>query len=119
MFRILAIGSLVLFIGVPLQAATPDPINPDPNTARPIDAVDTVFIEDMTWMEVRDAMRSGKRTVIVATGGVEQNGPYLVTGKHSMVLRATTEKKIQWRKRIVDFRAHSTVKAIRVATGPS
>src|SRR6185437_6183575 len=25
------------------------------------------------------------------TGGVEQNGPYLVTGKHNVVLRATTE----------------------------
>ena len=72
-------------------AATPDPVSPDPETPRPIDAVDTVFIEDMTWMEVRDAMRDGKDTVIVATGGVEQNGPYLVTGKHNVVLRGTTE----------------------------
>jgi creatinine amidohydrolase/Fe(II)-dependent formamide hydrolase-like protein len=53
--------------------------------------MDTVFIEDMTWMEVRDALRDGKTTVIVATGGVEQNGPYLVTGKHNVVLRGTTE----------------------------
>src|SRR5205085_7076476 len=58
---------------------------------RPIAAVDTVFIEDLTWMEVRDAMKAGKDTVIVATGGVEQNGPYLVTGKHNVVLRGTTE----------------------------
>lgn len=72
-------------------AATPDPVNPDPESPRPIEAVDTVFIEDMTWMEVRDALRSGKDTVIVATGGVEQNGPYLVTGKHNVILRATTE----------------------------
>ncbi|MDP7014605.1 MAG: creatininase family protein, partial [Pirellulaceae bacterium] len=56
------------------------------------DAVDTVFIEDLTWMEVRDAMRAGKDTVIVATGGVEQNGPYLVTGKHNVVLRGATER---------------------------
>ena len=48
-------------------------------------------MEDLTWMEVRDALRAGKETVIVATGGVEQNGPYLVTGKHNIVLRATTE----------------------------
>src|SRR4051794_14775790 len=72
-------------------AVLPDPIRPDPNTPRPIDAVDTVFIEDMTWMEVRDALKAGKTTVLVATGGVEQNGPYLVTGKHNVVLRATTE----------------------------
>jgi creatinine amidohydrolase len=69
----------------------PDPIAPDPNTPRPIEAVDSVFIEDLTWMEVRDAMKAGKDTVIVATGGMEQNGPYLVAGKHNVVLRATTE----------------------------
>lgn len=42
-------------------------------------------------MEVRDALRAEKTTAIVATGGVEQNGPYLVTGKHNVILRATTE----------------------------
>jgi creatinine amidohydrolase len=57
----------------------------------PIPARDTVFIEEMTWMEVRDALRAGKKTVIVPTGGLEMNGPYLVTGKHDYVLRATTE----------------------------
>ncbi len=56
---------------------------------RPIDAIDTVWIEDMTWMEVRDAMRAGKTTVIIPTGAVEQNGPYMVTGKHNIVNRAT------------------------------
>jgi creatinine amidohydrolase len=74
-----------------LIAAAPDPVSPDPQTPRVIAGVDTVFIEDMTWMEVRDAMKDGKRTVIVPTGGVEQNGPYLVTGKHNVVLRATAD----------------------------
>jgi creatinine amidohydrolase/Fe(II)-dependent formamide hydrolase-like protein len=58
---------------------------------RPIEALDSVFIEQLTWMEVRDAMKAGKTTAIVASGGVEQNGPYLVTGKHNVVLRAMTE----------------------------
>jgi creatinine amidohydrolase len=58
---------------------------------RPIDAVDTVWIEEMTWLEVRDALKAGKTTVIVPTGGVEQNGPYLATGKHNYVNRATCE----------------------------
>ena len=74
-----------------VMAPAPDPTRPDPNAPRPIEAVDTVFMEDMTWMEVRDALRAGKDTVIVATGGVEQNGPYLVTGKHNVILRGTTE----------------------------
>ena len=64
---------------------------PDPNMANPIAARDSVFIEELTWIEVRDAIRAGKTTVIIATGGVEQNGPYLASGKHNYVLRAATE----------------------------
>jgi creatinine amidohydrolase len=73
------------------QAPAPAPLRPDPDAPRPIPARDTVFMEDMTWMEVRDAMRAGKDTAIVAAGGIEQNGPYLAAGKHNIVLRATTE----------------------------
>lgn len=58
---------------------------------RPIPARDSVFIEEMTWMEVRDRIAGGATTAIVATGGIEQNGPWVVTGKHNLVLRATTE----------------------------
>lgn len=78
-------------LAVSIQAPRPSPTAPDPKTPRPIEAADTVFIEDMTWMEVRDAMKAGKDTVIVATGGIEQNGPYLVADKHQVVLRATTD----------------------------
>jgi creatinine amidohydrolase len=73
------------------QAPAPDPVRPDPDAPRPIPARDTVFMEDMTWMEVRDALRAGKDTAIVATGGIEQNGPYLAAGKHNVILRLTTE----------------------------
>lgn len=82
--------SLAAVLSLSVAAAVPDPVNPDPNSPRPIAAKDSVFMEDLTWMEIRDALRAGKETVIVATGGVEQNGPYLVTGKHNVVLRATT-----------------------------
>jgi creatinine amidohydrolase len=64
---------------------------PNMNAPRPIEALDTVFLEEMTWMEVRDALKAGKTTVLVPTGGVEQNGPYLATGKHNYILRGTTE----------------------------
>ena len=37
-------------------------------------------------MEVRDQVRAGTTTIIVATGGVEQNGPYVSVGKHNYVL---------------------------------
>lgn len=88
----LRLAILFLILGVLGEAQTaPTAASPDPNMPRPIDAWDSVFMEELTWLEVRDAMRAGKTTVIVATGGLEQNGPYLATGKHNYVLRATTE----------------------------
>ena len=89
MSRAIAITAALVAAG--LLADAPDPVSPDPNSPRPIAARDSVFIEEMTWMEIRDAMKAGKETVIIATGGIEQNGPYLVTGKHNVVLRATTD----------------------------
>ena len=71
--------------------ASAEGASPDPGMPRPIEAVESVWIEELTWLEVRDAIRSGKTTVIVPTGGMEQSGPYLVTTKHNVILRATTE----------------------------
>lgn len=59
--------------------------------ARPIDALNTVWIEEMTWMEVRDALRDGKTTAIVPTGGIEPNGPWVATGKHNYVLQSACD----------------------------
>ena len=42
-------------------------------------------------MDVRDALDAGKTTAIIATGGVEPNGPWLATGKHNYVLRANCD----------------------------
>tara|TARA_B100000029_G_scaffold503723_2_gene581229 strand:+ start:1155 stop:1982 length:828 start_codon:yes stop_codon:yes gene_type:complete len=89
MIRHTLVAAIALVSAV--AAPKPDPVSPDFNGKRPIAAADTVFIADMTWMEVRDAMRAGKDTVIIATGGIEQNGPYLVANKHGVVLKAMTE----------------------------
>jgi len=83
--------TLALFLPALALPQKPNPMTPDPNMARPIDALDSVFLEELTWLEVRDAMRAGKTTALVASGGVEQNGPYLAAGKHNYILRATTE----------------------------
>ena len=58
------------------------------DTPNPLPPVSTLWIEEMTWMDVRDALADGKTTAIISTGGVEPNGPWLVTGKHNYVLRA-------------------------------
>jgi creatinine amidohydrolase len=73
-----------------LAATAPSLRAQDLDAPRPITGTETVFIEEMTWMEVRDALLDGMTTAIVATGGVEQNGPYVASGKHNFVLSATT-----------------------------
>ncbi len=59
---------------------------------RPIPALNTIWIEEMTWIEIRDALAEGKRTAIVPTGGIEQNGPYVAMGKHNYVLEGMCER---------------------------
>jgi creatinine amidohydrolase len=61
------------------------------DAANPLPAPNTVWLEEMTWMDVRDAMKAGKTTVIIATGGIEPNGPWLALGKHNYVLHANCE----------------------------
>lgn len=63
----------------------------DLTTPRPIAAADKVWIEELTWMEIRDAMKAGKSSALIVAGSTEQNGPYIPTGKHVFVLRATAE----------------------------
>lgn len=58
---------------------------------RPIDMHDSVWIENLTMLEVRDLIKSGKTTALIFTGGIEENGPYLTTGKHNNVLKAMGE----------------------------
>jgi creatinine amidohydrolase/Fe(II)-dependent formamide hydrolase-like protein len=72
------------------QAAQPaGPPRPTFETApagTPSQAPDTVFIDELTWEETRDALKAGKRTVIVPTGGTEKNGYHMVLGKHNFVV---------------------------------
>ena len=55
-------------------------------------AADTVVLEELTWTELRDQIRSGKTTVIVPIGGTEQNGPHMALGKHNLRVRYLSEK---------------------------
>ncbi len=56
---------------------------------RPIAAGQSYWLEELTWMEIRDLIATGTSTVIISTGGIEENGPYLATGKHNTILEAT------------------------------
>ena len=74
------------------QTADAAPAGPRPPTfetapaGTPSQAPDTVFIDELTWEETRDALKAGKTTVIVPTGGTEKNGYHMVLGKHNFVV---------------------------------
>jgi len=52
----------------------------------------SVWIDDLTWPEVQDAIAAGKRTAIIYAGSSEQNGPHMVIGKHNFIARALAQR---------------------------
>ncbi|HXF77552.1 MAG TPA: creatininase family protein [Usitatibacter sp.] len=54
-----------------------------PAAALPAAPLPSVFLEELTWTEVRDAVKGGKTTIIVPVGGTEQSGPHIALGKHN------------------------------------
>lgn len=61
-------------------AAAPAPQAGTPGAA-------SVYLEDLTWLELRDAVRQGRTVAIVPIGGTEQSGPALALGKHNVRAR--------------------------------
>jgi creatinine amidohydrolase len=51
----------------------------------------TIELADMTWVEVQTALAHGYTSVIVPTGGIEQNGPHMILGKHDYIVRRAAE----------------------------
>src|SRR5437762_6297301 len=47
----------------------------------------SVYIEDLTWPEVQEAIAAGKTSAIICTGSTEQNGPHMAIGKHNFIAR--------------------------------
>ena len=52
----------------------------------------TVFLEDLTWTELRDQVRLGKTTILVPIGGTEQSGPYVALGKHNARVKVLSQR---------------------------
>src|SRR5579862_2698623 len=62
------------------------------NMDRPIEMHDSVWIQELTTLEVRDLLKNGKMTTaLILGGGMEENGPYLVLDKHNIASRAMGE----------------------------
>lgn len=51
-----------------------------------------VEIEKLTWMAVRDRLNAGATTILIPTGGTEQNGPHMALGKHNFIVRETARR---------------------------
>ena len=54
-------------------------------------APNTLLMERMTSYEIRDAIAAGKTTVILPSGGTEQNGPHMAVGKHNFRVLANAQ----------------------------
>jgi creatinine amidohydrolase len=55
-------------------------------------APQTVFLDELTWTELRDQVHAGRHTIIIPIGGTEQSGPYIALGKHNARVRILAEK---------------------------
>ena len=44
----------------------------------------SVYLEELTWPELRADIDAGKTTILVPIGGTEQNGPQMALGKHNV-----------------------------------
>jgi creatinine amidohydrolase len=51
-----------------------------------------VFVDDLTWTELKRDVASGKTTILVPIGGTEQNGPHMALGKHNQRARVLAER---------------------------
>jgi creatinine amidohydrolase/Fe(II)-dependent formamide hydrolase-like protein len=61
--------------------------------AQPLPA--TIYLEELTWTELRDAIRSGKTAAIIPIGGTEQSGPDIALGKHNVRVKFLSGKIAQ------------------------
>lgn len=51
-----------------------------------------VQVEEFTWTELRDAVKSGTTTVIIPIGGTEQSGAHMALGKHNVRVKVLAER---------------------------
>ncbi|MGH7115791.1 MAG: creatininase family protein [Stellaceae bacterium] len=52
----------------------------------------SVYLEELTWPELRADIAAGKTTILVPIGGTEQNGPQMALGKHNVRVHVLAAK---------------------------
>lgn len=61
------------------------------NKPRTIEGINTVWLEELTQPEFRDMMKDGYKTVLIMTGGVEDNDGNLQMNKHNINIKLMGE----------------------------
>ncbi len=61
------------------------------NKPRTIDGINTVWLEELTQPEFRDKIKDGYTTVLIMTGGVEDNDGNLAMNKHNVNIKLLGE----------------------------
>src|SRR5688500_4401647 len=70
------------------QRQPPPPLTPEQEKIRteaqarlqrPLDKLDSVWLEELTEFEVKAAIEGGKTTGVILTGGIESNGPHVAS----------------------------------------
>ena len=89
MKRLFLLAAMLL---VTLPALGQAPTGQAPAAQAPSGQPPSLWIEDLTWPEVRDAIAAGKRTAIIYVGSSEQNGPHMVIGKHNFIAHALAQR---------------------------
>lgn len=46
----------------------------------------SLYFEELTWPEIGDAIKAGKTTIIIPTGGIEDKGPHMAVSAHSVTV---------------------------------
>ena len=51
----------------------------------------TLHLKDLTWPQIVIAINNGYQSVLVPTGGIEQNGHHMITGKHDYIVQYASQ----------------------------
>jgi creatinine amidohydrolase len=81
----------ILIAQAPVGTAPAAQRGGSPPAAPAASLVASVFLEDLTWTEVRDAIAGGNTVAIIPTGGTEKNGFHMTMGKHNFHIRKGAE----------------------------
>ncbi|WP_439643675.1 creatininase family protein [Gemmatimonas sp.] len=78
-------------IGTPGSAAQAEARRAAANKPRSIEGINTVWLEELTQPEFRDMLKDGYTTVLIMTGGVENNDGNLQMNKHNINIKLLGE----------------------------